>query len=164
MNYLVWSLNMKKVMVLLAFCLGLNVPSQASNVDPINGSFGEERGVLEVLGIEKSKSRSPRKSIYRFSARVLVGGNDCLAKGVRLKFRRFFEDGVDYFWIRKEFSPDLRDRFCTKEFKPVYKYFTQRIAAEKLVLVNVLNMGKVDADTLLDILAEESGTQRDIEL
>ena len=155
---------MKKVMVWLVFCLCLNLPSQASYIDPVDGNYGDERGVLEVLGIEKSKSRSPKKSIYKFSARVLVGGNDCLAKGVRIKFRRFSEDGIDYFWIRKEFSPDLRDRFCTKEFKPVYKYFTQRIAAEKLVLVNVLNMGKVDADTLLDILAEESGTQRDIEL
>ncbi len=155
---------MKKVMVWLVFCLCLNVPSQASYNDPVEGNYDDERGVLEVLGIEKSKSRSPKKSIYKFSARVLVGGNDCLAKGVRVKFRRFSEDGVDYFWIRKEFSKGFQDRFCTKEFKPVYKYFTQRIAAEKLILFNVLNMGKVDADTLVDIHSEESGTPGGIEL
>lgn len=155
---------MKKVMVWLVFCLCLNLPSQASYIDPVDGNYGDERGVLEVLGIEKSKSRSPKKSIYKFSARVLVGGNDCLAKGVRIKFRRFSEDGIDYFWIRKEFSKDFQDRFCTKEFKPVYKYFTQRIAAEKLILFNVLNMGKVDADTLVDIHSEESGNQGGIEL
>ena len=155
---------MKKVMVWLVFCLGLNVPSQASYIDSIDGAYGEESGVLEVLGIEKSKSRSPRKSLYKFRGRVLVGGNDCLAEGVSLKFRRIAEDGVDYFWIRKKLSRGFENRFCTKELKPVYKYFTQRIAAEKLILVNVLNMGKVDADTLVDILSEESGTWGDIEI
>tara|TARA_Y100001954_G_scaffold111675_1_gene121037 strand:+ start:3023 stop:3490 length:468 start_codon:yes stop_codon:yes gene_type:complete len=155
---------MKKLMVLLVFCLGLNGPSQASYIGPIDGSYAEERGVLEILDIEKSKSRSPRKSLYKFRARVLVGGNDCLAEGVRLKFRRTVEDGVDYFWIRKKLLRDFEDRFCTKELKPVYKYFTQRIAAEKLILFNVLNMGKVDADALVDIHSEESGTSGDIEL
>jgi len=155
---------MKKVMVWLVFCLGLNLPSQASYLDPIGGGYSEDRGVLEIIGMKKFKSRSPRKALYKFSARVLIGGNDCLAEGVRIKFRRVFEDGVDFFWIKKEYPRDLEGRFCTKEFKPVYKYFTQRITAERLVLFNVLNMGKVDADTLVDIFSEGPGSQGTIDL
>ena len=129
---------MKKVIVLLIILLG---QVEAS-----------DRGVIEVTEIKKFKSRSPKKSLYKFSGRVLIGENDCLAEGVKVKLRRFFEEEIDYFWIQKESPPDLGSRFCTKEFKPVYSYFTQRITSKKLVLFNVLNMGKVDADTLLKTL------------
>ena len=151
-------------MVWLVFCLGLNLPSQATYFDPIGDGYSENRGVLEIIGIKKFKSRSPKKTLYKFSARVLIGGNECLAEGVRIKFRRVQENGIDYFWIRKEYPRDLEGRFCTKEFKPVYKYFTQRITAERLILFNVLNMGKVDADTLVDILSEKPGSQGTIYL
>ena len=155
---------MKKVMVWLVFFLSLNFSSHGSYLDHVGGIYGDDRGVLEVIGIKKFKSRSPGKSIYKFKGRVLIGGNDCLAEGVSIKFRRTKEGGVDYFWIRKEYSGDLEDRFCTKEFKPVYKHFTQRITAEKLILFNVLNMGKVDADTLIQTLSEDLDNQVDVSL
>ena len=70
-----------------------------------------------------------------------------------LGFRRHFENGVDHFWVQKDLPPDLEQRFCTKEFKPVYRYFTQRITSKKLILFNVLNMGKVDADRLVKLFS-----------
>ena len=136
-----WSLEMKKMMVLFIILLGIRGQAESS-----------DRGVIEVTEIKKFKSRNPKKSLYKFSGRVLIGENDCLAKGVKLKYRRFLEEEVDYFWIQKDGPPDLENRFCTKEFKPVYSYFTQRITSKKLILFNVLNMGKVDADTLLKTL------------
>ena len=78
-----------------------------------------------------------------------------MADGVDIKFRRHFENGVDHFWVQKDLPPDLEERFCTKEFKPVYRYFTQRSTSKKLILFNVLNMGKVDADRLVKIFSNK---------
>ena len=88
---------MKKMMVLFIILLGIRGQAESS-----------DRGVIEVTEIKKFKSRSPKKSLYKFSGRVLVGENDCLAEGVKLKYRRFLEEEVDLRVVGLRLAVTLR--------------------------------------------------------
>jgi hypothetical protein len=152
---------MKNLVIFLIVFLGTVFKIQAFPYKNGGDGFYSDRGVIEITKIKKFKSRNPEKSLYKFSGRILIGGNECLADGVNVKFRRNFENGVDHFWVQKDLPPDLDERFCTKEFKPVYRYFTQRIVSKKLILFNVLNRGKVDADRLVKNFSNKDTFERD---
>jgi hypothetical protein len=123
-----------------------NVNEMGNHLDSsqLISSLVREKAVIQNLtSVPINGGFNPEFKGYRLKGSVMLGGNRCMAKGVRVEIAIATDsERVTHMSAIRIIDEKARPKFCTREYMPVFHNFSVDVRARKILIHNVEEMEK----------------------